>query len=105
VVVHLIHFAFARAEFFDHCACVGIGTSMVRCSTGSMRTPSTVLVTSPAVRLKARNPLGAYLDKNCQLQLATAQHLEAVRRAGILHANADVGEQFLFKALAQISAG
>ena len=46
-----------------------------------------------------------HLDQNGELQLAAAEHLEGVGRAGLFHADGDVGEQLFFEALAQIAAG
>ena len=45
-----------------------------------------------------------HLDEDGELQFAAAQHLEAVRRAGLLDADGDVGQQLLVEALAQIAA-
>ena len=42
-------------------------------------------------------------DQNRQLQFAAAQHAEGFRSVGILHADGDVGEQFLLQTIAQIA--
>ena len=82
------------------------GTSMVRCSTGSMR----LAVDDAGDDLgPADHQLVAFaahhLDEDGELQLAAAEDLEAVRRAGLLDADGDVGEQFLVEALAQVARG
>ena len=44
-----------------------------------------------------------HLDQDGQLQFAAAHHLERVRSARFLHANRNVGQQFLIQAVAQIA--
>jgi len=44
-----------------------------------------------------------HLDKDAELQLAAAQHLERVGRARLLHLERDVGEQFFLQAIAKVA--
>ena len=46
-----------------------------------------------------------HLDENAELQFAAAEHLEGVRRTGVLHLERDVGEQFLVETVAEIARG
>ena len=79
---------------------------MVRCSTGSMSTPSTTRGDDLRAAGHELEAFAAHhLDQNGELQLAAAEDLEAVGRAGVFHADGDVGEQLLFEALAQVAAG
>ena len=81
------------------------GTSMVRCSTGSMSLPSMSLGDDLGPADHELEAFAAHhLDEDGELKFAAAEDLEAVRRAGLFHADGDVGEQFLVEALAQIAA-
>ena len=46
-----------------------------------------------------------HLDQDGELQFAAAHHLEGVGAARFLHADRDVGEQFLVQPVAQIARG
>src|ERR1700735_2570909 len=73
------------------------GTSMVRCSTGSMRTPSTTRVTiSGRPRHQFEAFAAHHLNQNRELQFPAAEDLEGVGRAGFFDAYGDVGEQLFF---------
>ena len=61
----------------------------MRCSTGSMSTPSMTLgddLRPPGHHLEAF--AAHHFDQDGELQFAAAEHLEGVRRAGLLIANA-----------------
>jgi hypothetical protein len=46
-----------------------------------------------------------HFDEDGELEFTATEDFEAVRTPGFFHANGDVGEQFLFEALAEIARG
>ena len=106
VIVHLRHLTLARAQFLDHHANEPLrhvdGEMLNRFHAHAVYDLRDDL-RPPGHQLEAFAP--HHLNQDRELQLAAAQHLEAVGRAGLLHTDGHVGEQFFVEALAQIPAG
>ena len=79
---------------------------MVRCSTGSMRVPSTIFVTisgRPAISSNPSRRIISIRIASCNSPRPST--LKVSGEPGFFHANRDVGQQFFFKPLAQVAAG
>ena len=107
VIDHLVHLALARAELFDHHAdevLRAVDDQHVPC--GSLQLAVDGLGQDLGLAHRQLVAFAAHhLDQDGELQFAAAHHLERVGAARLLHADRDVGQQFLVQAVAQIARG